>query len=238
MLENLATEILHEYCSVMIYSCDAYSDVWKPFFKLLFKYWDCPYKVYLACETKSPRIKGVTSLHSIGDTWTERMYDCLSKIPTDYVICMCEDMFVRREVKQDIIDNCIEWMEKDEKIANFNFEKDYQPTTFSHYSNFSRKPDDGYYSKSCQPTLWRKSLLLELLNCKKDPWEWELSSTPNTYDYYSWAGSPDDLVFEYGYHNNEWFGIQKGKWIKSDVVPLFEKEGIDIDFSIRGFYEG
>ena len=119
-------------CSVMIYSCDAYSDAWKPFFKLLFKYWDCPYKVYLACETKSPRMKGVTSLHSDKGTWTERMHDCLSKIPTDYVICMCEDMFVRREVKQDIIDNCIEWMEKDEN----------QPSIPR--DNVKNRPNKGY----------------------------------------------------------------------------------------------
>ena len=221
-------------CSVLIYSCDAYSDVWEPFFKLLFKYWNCSCKVYLACETKSLRIKGVTALHSTKNTWTERMHDCLSKVPTDYVICMCEDMFIRREVWQGIIDTCIEWMDADEKIANFNFEKDYSPTEPSRYGKFGRKPNGGYYRKSCQPTLWRKTILLDLLDCQKDPWEWEISSTPDTYDYYIWTGSEDDLVFEYGYHNNKWFGIQKGKWYAPDVVPLFEKEGIDIDFSKRG----
>jgi hypothetical protein len=34
--------------AVIVVSCDLYSDVWKPFFTLFFKYWnDCPFPVYL-----------------------------------------------------------------------------------------------------------------------------------------------------------------------------------------------
>ena len=53
-------------------------------------------------------------------------------------------------------------------------------------------------------------------------------------EHYDWNGSPEGMAFEYGYHNREWFGIAQGKWIEDDVGPLFAKEGIDIDLSIRG----
>ena len=110
--------------SVLIYSCDAYSDVWNPFFTLFWRYWDCPFPVYLTTETKKCHEPAVMTLNTQGDTWTERIRKAVEEIPTKYIICMCEDMFFRREVKQDIIEKCIQGMETNELAANFNFEKD------------------------------------------------------------------------------------------------------------------
>lgn len=47
----------------------------------------------------------------------------------------------------------------------------------------------------------------------------------------------DDLVFEYGYRREKWFGIRKGKWVLEDVQPLFEREGIHVDFNERGIWK-
>ena len=38
--------------SVLVMSCDAYSDIWEAFNTLFKRYWDCPYKVYFGTETK------------------------------------------------------------------------------------------------------------------------------------------------------------------------------------------
>lgn len=224
-------------CSVLIYSCDSYSDVWEAFFKLLFKYWECPYRVYIATETKVCTVPGVTTLNTQG-TWTERMYKAVEQIPTKYVIGMCEDMFMRRIVYQHQIEQCIKWMEEDKYIANINFEKEYNFSLPSKHERFGKKPKCGWYCKSCQPTLWRKAVLLDLLDCQKTAWEWELSETPYTYDYYIYTGDIREVVFEYGYKNNQWFGIRKGQWVRESVEKLFKDENIDIDFSIRGFYDG
>lgn len=220
--------------SVLIYSCDNYSDVWKPFFTLFFKYWNCQYSVYITTESKKCDFKNVITLNTTGNKWTDRIRKAVECIPTKYIIGMCEDMFLRQPVRQEIIDYCIWEMEKDVSIANFNFEKSHTPTEESEYNNFGRKVCDYDYQKSCQPTLWRKDMLLKLLNVSQDPWEWETSETSQDYKYYVWTGDENELVFEYGYHES-WFGIQKGKWVLDDVKPLFEKEGIDIDYSIRGF---
>jgi len=35
-------------CSILIPSCDKYSDLWRPFFTLFWRHWpDCPFPVYL-----------------------------------------------------------------------------------------------------------------------------------------------------------------------------------------------
>ena len=220
--------------SVLIYSCDKYSDVWGIFFKLFFKYWDCLYQVYLATESEQCLIPEVKTITTGDGTWTERMHRAVSEIPTKYIIGMCEDMFLRRNVDQITIDNCLVTMEEDSRIACFNFEKEYDWVEHADIFDFDKKPQGSQYRKTCQPTLWRRDVLLELLDCSKSAWEWEMSASPDYYDYYIWTGDERCLVFEYGYHNHEWFGIQKGRWVAHDVMPLFEKEGIDIDYSIRG----
>ena len=221
--------------SVLIYSCDKYSDVWGPFFTLFFRYWDCPYEVYLSTESEQCLLPEVKTITTGEGTWTERMHYAVSEIPTKYVIGMCEDMFFRRKVDQTTINNCLRTMEEDDRIASFNFEKEYGPTDESKVLSFGKKPKGSQYRKTCQPTLWRREVLKELLNTKQDAWEWEMSPTPDCYDFYIWTDPDDELVFEYGYHNHQWMGLQKGRWVRHDVVPLFEKEHINIDLSIRGF---
>ena len=125
--------------SVLIYSCDNYSDIWKPFFTLFFRYWNCPYQVYITAESKKCEWENVITLNTTGEKWTDRIRKAVEMIPTKYVIGMCEDMFFRRPVRQDIIDNCYLEMEKNPKIVNFNFEKTRTPTEESVYDNFSRR---------------------------------------------------------------------------------------------------
>lgn len=224
--------------SVLIYSCDKYSDVWGPFFTLFFKYWDCPYQVYLAAETEQCLLPEVKTINTEG-TWTERMQRAVREIPTKYVIGMCEDMFFRREVRQDIINNCIAYMQMDDLIGCFNFEKEYEPginLTKSNYLDFGLKPSGDHFQKSCQPTLWRKYYLEMLLEGKMNAWEWEWLVRDYPLKHYIWNGLLSETVFDYGYKDNKWFGVHNGKWIREDVVPLFEKEHIDVDYSERGFY--
>lgn len=224
--------------SVLIYSCDKYSDIWGPFFTLFFRYWECPYQVYLATESEQCLLPNIKTINTEGETWTERIRAAVEQIPTDYVIGMCEDFFFRRPVKQYIIDSCLTHIKRFQNIACFNFEKDYDGAYSSGlFSCFGKKPRGNNFQKSCQPTLWCKSILLELLDCKMDPWQWEESDTTGRYDFYIYTGHPEGVAFDYGYKHGSWFGIRKGKWVLEDVGPLFEKEGINIDLSQRGVYK-
>lgn len=220
--------------SVLIYSCDKYSDVWEPFFALFFRYWDCPYQVYITAETKVCEFPGVKTINTDAPTWTERMKKAVDAIPTEYVIGMCEDFFFRRKVKQQTINNCLLSMMTDESIACFNFEKDYDGAKGGNVLDFALKPPGHSFQKSCQPTLWRKSILSELLDTKLDPWKWEDSPTTEKYKFYVYTGSLDGLTFDYGLYKRNKFGIVQGKWYEADVKPLFKREGILVDLSIRG----
>lgn len=222
--------------SVLIYSCDKYSDVWGPFFTLFFRYWLCPYEVYLVTESEQCLVPDVKTINANG-VWTERVQKAVREIPTKYIIGMCEDFFFRRKVDQTIIDACVMYMEHDHRAGCFNFEKEFEPGCEllpSPYPFFGKKPRGNHFQKSCQPTLWRRDYLLEMLDCKLDPWEWEWQERDYPLNHYIWNGPPEQTAFEYGYHDRQWFGIFQGKWIEDDVGPLFAREGIGIDLNIRG----
>lgn len=81
--------------SVLIVSCDKYSDLWKPFFTLFWRYWpNSSFKVYLGSNYlvyKDSRVKTI----AIGEdkSWSQGLLDMVSRIDTPFIILMLEDFF-------------------------------------------------------------------------------------------------------------------------------------------------
>lgn len=217
--------------SILILSCDSYEDIWRPFFILKERYWKfCPYETYIATESKNCLY--AESLKHTG-AWTKRIRESLQDIPTKYVLILCEDFFIRERVDDVRIGRCIDNMTDD--IATFSFEKEYDPTLPCEFDGFRLKPNKSRYLNSCQTSLWDREKLIERLQEDTSAWGWEYTTVDSPYKHYV---NSSDFIIDYGYkHYGDWFGIRKGKWVQEDVIPLFEKEGIEMDFAIRGFYE-
>ena len=59
----------------------------------------------------------------------------------------------------------------------------------------------------------------------------KLTKEHTDYDFLiNTGGKIIDIGYEYG----KWMGICRGKWVMSDMVPLNEKERLEIDFTKRG----
>lgn len=219
--------------SVLILSSDAYEDIWYPFFTLLNRYWSNKYKKFIATETKSCEYATALKYNYPLENWTTRIRKSLEEIPTKYVIMMDGDFFLRSHVDQARIEYCLDHF--DEQTAVFNFEKKYTDDSIPcEFDKFMLRLDNSPFRYSCQPCLWDKYKLIEFLQCTKNPWEWESTNSPNKYKYFINSG---DLVFNYGYKSpSDIIGLRQGKWIEHDVVKLFEKEDIKVDYSKRGFY--
>jgi hypothetical protein len=93
---------------------------------------------------------------------------------------------------------------------------------------------------SLQAVLWRKDLLRSYIRLHESPWQLEIFGSRRASrqkhkilcvnrDIYS---SPENEIFPYIPT-----GVVSGKWDEQIVVPLFAKHAINIDFSLRGFYD-
>ena len=213
--------------SVLILSCDAYEDTWYPFFILKNKYWKaCPYKTYIMTETKDCEYAETIKVQG---AWTKRFREALKQIPTDYVLIMLDDFFIRDYVDQDRINK----IKFDKDIAVFNFEKAYNmPTLKKSVNGFNLRPNRAPYLNSCQPSVHNKKKLLKRLKKDQTPWEWELTTIDSNDEFYI---NTQGFIIDIGYYHFKPWSIKGGKWCK-EIVPFFEKEGIAVDYGKRGFH--
>lgn len=215
--------------SVLVMSCDAYEDIWEPFYTLFNKYWKCPYKVYFGTETKDN--KHFTTIKTQG-SWTARVRQTLEQIDTKYVIFLLDDFFLRNPVRQGIIDSAITQFDDNTAVFNFELNKDTK-TIESPLNGFRTRLNNQVYLCSCQPSLWDRKKLISLLQKDMNAWEWETQIIDSPYKFNI---NVRELVFDIGYYaERKSWGIVQGKWA-IECIDLFKKEKINVDFSKRGFF--
>lgn len=236
-------------CSVLLSSCDSYSDTWAPFFFLMNKYWkDCPYNVFLNTESLSYEVPDsygfdVTALHPKKPNcrWGERMMDVLKQIDTPYVFLTLDDYFIRSDLKQEVFDYCLELMEKDSSIASIQMDAARRVQEGKRVINgdeiiLNELPESGWKTHFI-PTIWRKSVLLKWLRKHESIWGFELygSQRARWWHYKEKVLTLDaPVVYDYLWVDS-YSVILNGKWYSSDVVDsFFASHGIEIDFNKRG----
>ena len=57
----------------------------------------------------------------VKDKWGKRLIETLKKIDTEYVLMYLDDFFLTRPVNQNMLDQCIEWLDKNDDVAVFCF---------------------------------------------------------------------------------------------------------------------
>ena len=81
--------------------------------------------------------------------------------------------------------------------------------------------------------MWRKKIMLDLFNVDKNPWLFEKENKAKNYTYLI---SKNGDLLNWGKKKDDWkWGIVQGKWTR-ECKEFFEKENIDIDYTIRGFW--
>lgn len=82
--------------TLLVNSCDAYADLWQPFFTLLTRYFvPLPDEILLNTETKEFHLDGVKlrCVHSNAPTYGERMTEALKQVKTEYTLLLLDDFF-------------------------------------------------------------------------------------------------------------------------------------------------
>lgn len=236
---------LKDRLTVLVNSCDSYEDLWFPFFILFRKYWeDKSVRLLLNTETKSFSMTGldIECIQCNERKYGARMLNALSKVNTEYVLILLDDFFLRRTVDLCRIREIIQWMDEDRDIAYFNSDctNVYADWEVDKYPGFRRIPPGSEYVLNLQAAIWRTDVLKKYWKPDISPWEWEefsniLTTYEKKYKFYC-TTAWENAFCDYGY-KPDGMGVFRGRWVVQDVKPLFEKENIEIDFSIRGYYE-
>lgn len=217
---------------IVVFSCDSCKDTFYAFHHCLEKYYpNHPEVIYITETIKNPYYKTICKNYPV-DLWSKKIREALKEVDDDKILLMTDDNFIRQLV--DI--ERIKYVEDNLKgnIAMFNFEKCYDNEDLEcEYEGFKKRKPNGMVLTSIMCGLWQKDKLLTILNITCQPWEIERLNIGHNFDYYINSG---DFIIDIGYKFQQPFAITKGKWAR-EIVPFFEKEGIEIDYSERGFYD-
>lgn len=231
-------------CTVLISSCDAYVDILPTFFLLLKKNWpNLSYRIVLSTEATEYRDDNLTvdNIHPSDPrcTWTERLYDALTKINTDTVFLLCDDFFLYDKVNEEKISKIVKWLKADKKIASFTLWPISQGSRSSKYDGFQERDKYAKFKVAIVAGLWNKKWLMKMLRHRKESaWEFEPKANIRSYKmirpgkYYSLKESQNS-IFPYDFTS---VGLFSGKWLP-ETKAAFEKNGIEIDYRKRGFYD-
>lgn len=213
-------------------SCDNNEDLWQPFHQCMEKYWKDHPEIIYSTETKvNPYYKTICRNLPI-TSWTKRVVETIKDLPCRNILLMVDDIFLRQEVNNDLIWSLCDLVK--ENIAALNFEFQFDPNDRHICLDLYMRSLGGRFKLSCMCQLWQKKVMLDLFNVEKDPWRFEKDNVSKGYNFLI---SKNGNFLNWGKRRDDWhWGIVKGKWTQ-ECKEFFEKEGIVIDYSVRGFID-
>lgn len=214
-----------ERAALLVASCDRYSDLWRPFFQLLHRFWpQCPLKIYLLSNTVGGNQAGVTDLLVGPDaSWSDSLRKGVERLEEEYVFLFLDDLFLRSPVQQESVLEVLHWAV--DAGANYvRFTPAPKPDR-PHLPLVGSISPGAIYRTSTVLSFWKRSVLLELLVPGETAWEFEGlgSFRSDRYgDFYcTWEG-----------HFPIINGVIKGKW-RARAVQSLEALGVHVDLTKR-----
>lgn len=210
--------------AVLIMSCDKYSDLWEPFFKLFWRFWpDCPFNVYLLSNkvsTDVPQVKNLLVGYDI--SWSDSLHKGVVQLKEEYVFLFLNDYFLYDFVKTNKVLNVFNWII--ESNANYVRMRP-SPKPDKHYNDLVGVVSKGTIYRASAFSVWEKDILLNLLKPGESGWDFEVYGSVRS-DSYDGFYSIWENYFSFIH------GVIKGKWQRNAVRKL-KSFGVDINLTKR-----
>lgn len=169
--------------AILVSSCDAFFDAWRPFSAFLEKFWsDCPLDVFLLTnnlQVSSRRIQPIATGQDRG--WSSNLQFALGQIPQPYLFYLQEDYFLTAPVAsaqlaQDFADVINTGNDSLCFRARTKRTPGFQPLN----DRFGIVPLDSDGRTRCQVTLWKRSALASILRAGETAWNFEARGSART----------------------------------------------------------
>lgn len=204
--------------SVIISTCDKFSDLWKANVLLLNQNWgDRNADTYLVSDKERDEKFQDVQLICAGESTeiTERLRYALDKVTTKYILFTLDDYFLTEPIDNNKILEDIELMEKNnlDYLCLFNISKHClrkeKAKKIEGYKNcYVRNVYEGDYKVILYPGLWRTDFMKKTVSKTMNAWQYEVALT----------GMARELKAECGVSNNNEFPfldvIRKGKLLR------------------------
>ena len=158
------------------------------------------------------------------EEWTKRLRKKLETMTDEYVLFILDDMLIREPVKKDLIESALNTLRNDTSVAVINFEKNYREAK-EYSENWFEQKQGQMYLHSCQPSIWRRTALIENLSKDETPWAWELTRVNNNWKYLI---NKDTEIINVGRTNDLNWGISRSK-MTNEFKNFLKSENIYLD---------
>lgn len=163
--------------SIVVLSCDAYSDLWDDFFNLKEKYWpNCNFQCYLVNNSKQYNREGIIVINGGDKDWSSRFRIAIEQIESPYICTFLEDYFISATIDNNLINELLDFSEEN-KVSFLNLDDGFQ-----HIINLKNKeyyshnqiiiPKHLKYGVDTAGAIWDKQYLLRKLG-KGDYSAWQ-----------------------------------------------------------------
>lgn len=224
--------------TIVVNSCDDYSDVLELFFKAFQEYW--PDNIFpVVVNSESSPLLGYDEAEKRAKPWGERLIDILSKIETQYVIMLFDDFVLEDTIDSKKINGALNLLDNDNQASVFYLNaacvRDHED---DHHNDYRLLKDKVDYRLNSVPSIWKREDLISFTKPIDNPWSWEVFGSYRTFNkdknFYS-TSSQAKNIFNYNYKKGG--AIYRGKWVREVVGSKIEKYNLKIDLDERGFVD-
>ena len=230
---------LSKLCTVLCCSCDKYADLQPVFLSLFRRYWpDCPFPLVLVTEnnlitpqlenSKTRKLENFSRVFALGagKNWASRLVEALDKIETPYVLMLCDDYFLERQVDTAKMISRLEEMRR-RNAANLRLIPNPVGGKAVEGSDLLEYEKNTAYCIATQAGFWEKGFLKSLASPVASIWEFE------RYGSFAVGGEQRPLLHTVTKEFPFVDAVHKGHWEKFGV-RVCRENGIAIDFAKRG----
>ena len=220
----------HSNCTVLVCSCDRYSDLLMPFSVLWRKFWpDCPFETVLVTETSPSAASDLCFDRVIacgsGGNWCSRLVQALGQIATPYVLMLCDDYYLEAPVDTSRI---LERLAQAQAFDAVNLRLIPNPKPSIPYRDgLLEYRKNTAYCISTLAGFWNREFLRALAEGRSSIWEFE------RYGSFAVGEETRPLLVtptrEFPFVD----AVHKGCWEKFGLA-VCRANGIEPDLSVRG----
>jgi hypothetical protein len=208
-------------------SCDAYRDLWQPFFTLFRRHWkDCPWPVYLGTNHLSYADDHVVTLPAGDVEWSARLRFCLNRIPADFVLLLLEDYFLDRPVSTPLLRQKLSLLLSLGGAQLRLFPLPGPDRKMPSHPDLGNIHPHAPYRVSTQAAIWNRAHLLQLLVDHESIWDFEWNATHRS----RLSSMPYFASYKALIHYRQ--VVERGEWFRSEA-RYFGSQQIGCDFSAR-----